>query len=690
MTAIARPSWFRRIVNRLLTVSAAVALTLAFFLVLPVMQRISETLKADVILQPTDVAEIEPPAEIQQEEEEPEPEPEKNEPKLEAQQTPLASLAEMDIAMNAGSGGGAAMALKVDFGQMAQAAGGGDDPFRMDELDQKPRATYQPSPKLTHQMRARTPATVYVIFVVDERGRVTQPRIEQSSDPLFDQPTLKAIERWRFEPGQRGVGPCGSGCACPSRTRATTHDDHDRHPRTEFPRSLLAVPALLLLLATLVGGCTLSVDGKPVVQTSDWFWEKDNQPTTQPTSQPAIEKTQLPESELAVWKSPDFRRRFTESYIAETDVEPKLSEPEREQMQKILELLGENKVDQAAALCLKYGGERSSAVFDYTLGNIHYERKEYDKAAAEYRKAVAKHPKYLRAWRNLGLLEARQNRQAEALKALTRVVELGGGDAAIYGLMGYAYTTLEQDVSAESAYRMAILMDPVTLDWKKGLAMSFFRQKRFAEAAAMCDQLLKEDPDRAEIWMLQANAYIGMKRPLDAAENYEMVDKLHKSTASTLTMLGDIYINEELYEMAVSSYARALKMKPNAKDADEWKRTQERAIGRRRCWRPAARRTRRKSSSARFTPNATRTSRTPTARRCCGSRPASPWPRAPTTSRPRPSKRSSSSTRWTARRCCCWAVITRTATRTGRSSSTSGPARSRSSNATPASRRRSS
>lgn len=109
---------------------------------------------------------------------------------------------------------------------------------------------------------------------------------------------------------------------------------------------------------------------------------------------------------------------------------------------------------------------------------------------------------------------------------------------------------------------MANLLDPQTLDWKMGLARSFFEQQRFTEAAALCGQLIEEYPDRSDMWLLQANAFLGQGKPVRAAENYELIDRLGKATAESLNMLGDIYVNEELYDLGTSAYGRAM-----AKDA---------------------------------------------------------------------------------------------------------------------------
>jgi tetratricopeptide (TPR) repeat protein len=270
------------------------------------------------------------------------------------------------------------------------------------------------------------------------------------------------------------------------------------------------------------------------------------------------QETRLDPAELTLWTSPDFRKRFAESFLSQTDVEPRVSETERQKMLKILDLISADKLDAAEQMLQKETNKTSNAIFDFTLGNIYFRKLQLDEAATSYRQAVSKFAKFLRAWKNLGVIYVRNGQFEEAIPALTRVIELGGADKYTYGMLGYAYSSVENNISAESAFRQAILLDPNTVDWKMGLARSLFRQQRYAEAASLCGTLIEEDPDRADLWLLQANAYIGLEQPMKAAVNYELIDRLGKSTADSLNMLGDIYVNQELYAMAVISYVRAI------------------------------------------------------------------------------------------------------------------------------------
>jgi len=279
----------------------------------------------------------------------------------------------------------------------------------------------------------------------------------------------------------------------------------------------------------------------------------------------ANEQTHLSKMELELWQSPGFKKRFAESYLAETDIEPKLTQREGEKMLKILELISSDKMDEAARQLQKETKEASSAVFDFTLANIHFQKEQLEQAAAGYEKAVAKYPKFRRAWRNLGLIHVRNGDYEKAILSLTKVLELGGSDSLTYAQLGYAYLSVENNLCAESAYRMAVLLDPETLDWKVLLAMSILKQERFSEAVSLFNTLIRDDPDRADLWLYQANAYIGLNQPLKAAINFEFVDRLGQSTASSLNKLGLIYVNHELFETGVDSYIRALEKDPQGK-----------------------------------------------------------------------------------------------------------------------------
>ena len=197
-----------RLVQHVLVAAGALALTLVFFLVLPLIQAIGEAPEADLLVQSVDVAELPPPPPPPPEEEpEEEPEPEEPPPELEEEAPPL-DLEQLELALNPGFGDGwmnADFAIQLDG--LAPERGSLEALSEMAELDQEPRAVYTPQPVLTAKLRKSAPATVWLLLVVDERGRVETARVQSSTNPIYESPALTAIQQWKFEPGKRNGEP---------------------------------------------------------------------------------------------------------------------------------------------------------------------------------------------------------------------------------------------------------------------------------------------------------------------------------------------------------------------------------------------------------------------------------------------------------------------------------------------------
>ncbi|MCB9896913.1 MAG: energy transducer TonB [Planctomycetes bacterium] len=198
-----KTSWPAALAQQAIVVVGAAAFTTAFFLVLPMIQAINEPPQNDQLVRSVETADVPPPPpppeEEPQKEEESEPEP----PQL-ADEAPPLDLSQLELALNPGfSDGWMAGDFAVKLGGVGAAGGDVDELFAIDDLDQPPRPVHQPSPVLSSKVREHAPGTVYVLFVVDPEGRVQDPRVQKSTDPVFDAPTLNAVKQWRFEPGKR-------------------------------------------------------------------------------------------------------------------------------------------------------------------------------------------------------------------------------------------------------------------------------------------------------------------------------------------------------------------------------------------------------------------------------------------------------------------------------------------------------
>ncbi len=194
----------KRLLHRLLVIFGAVFLTLGFFLILPLMQTLAKPPNTDLILQTIETAKLEAPEPPHEVEPDKEPEPEEQSLDLVEDSPPL-DLSQLELALNPSfSDGMMSGDFAVNLKTIISADNSNVDAlFSVADLDQEPRVIYQPSPSLTKEARRKTPGKVYVVFIVDQQGRVQDPIIQQSSDTVFEKAALNAVKQWKFEPGKR-------------------------------------------------------------------------------------------------------------------------------------------------------------------------------------------------------------------------------------------------------------------------------------------------------------------------------------------------------------------------------------------------------------------------------------------------------------------------------------------------------
>ena len=204
----ARSSLARRVFDRFVVALGAIGLTVAVFLVLPLLQAISEPPDLGAEPPPVDIAVL-PTPDPPEEEEEPEPEPEPEPETLEMDEpAPMLDLAQMDLLLEPGFGeGGFGSGLLLDLKTGLGGDGQADELFALADLDREPRVISQPGPILTGKLRSRGPGRVYVVFIVDKDGRVKTPKAQSSTDPVFERPAVDAVKKWKFEPGERRGEP---------------------------------------------------------------------------------------------------------------------------------------------------------------------------------------------------------------------------------------------------------------------------------------------------------------------------------------------------------------------------------------------------------------------------------------------------------------------------------------------------
>jgi len=192
-----------------LAVIAGVGFTAMLFGFIPFAHRIN---KPETTLVKTSSVDLPPPVEDAtpppaEEEMKPEAQPEPELADAQPSQIPLS--ADLEVAMGAGG----ALAGFGEIRSLTAATEIQDEAFDVADLEKRPEPVSQVAPAVE--------GVVTLVFVLDETGRVEEPRVENSSRPEFEKPALDAIRKWRFSPGLKDGQPVRTYIRIPMRFRVS-------------------------------------------------------------------------------------------------------------------------------------------------------------------------------------------------------------------------------------------------------------------------------------------------------------------------------------------------------------------------------------------------------------------------------------------------------------------------------------
>ncbi len=258
--------------------------------------------------------------------------------------------------------------------------------------------------------------------------------------------------------------------------------------------------------------------------------------------------------------SPEFRKRFLGSYGINEAIEPKLTSQDKTLYEQVAPLIGPQP-QQAIELILPKIKPDSNSAFSFLLGNLYYQVRDFNNAEKHLIQAVEKFPSFRRAYRTLALIQVQRAQYSKAVAPLLKVVELGGGDAQIYGLLGYAYMIDGKYESGLAAYRMARMFKPDSVDFRRGQAHCLLSTQQTEASIALFDELITEQPEVTDFWLFQANGFLATEQRLKAIANLEIAAGLGRSDWNVLVLLGDLYLGEGIVHLALDGYQRALKGK---------------------------------------------------------------------------------------------------------------------------------
>jgi tetratricopeptide (TPR) repeat protein len=263
------------------------------------------------------------------------------------------------------------------------------------------------------------------------------------------------------------------------------------------------------------------------------------------------------------WNNPQFVDRFLGTYGIDSKKEPQITEEESLVLQEVITAAqAENYVGSLAIVKEAMAvGDTYSPAFDFIAANLNFQLGNLDEAVSDYKRAIDRFPEFRRAYENLGRLSLQRGEYGEAVEYITAAMALGSTSSDLFGLLGFCYLNEGNALSALDAYRLASALDPNNKDWKVGKAQAFLMTEQYANAIGIFTELLEEDPSNDRFLTALSNAHLGLGDHISASQVLEVIRRMGKADGNALRLLGDIYLNENLPNLALDPYLEARESK---------------------------------------------------------------------------------------------------------------------------------
>ena len=265
-----------------------------------------------------------------------------------------------------------------------------------------------------------------------------------------------------------------------------------------------------------------------------------------------------------------FKKQFLASYGVNGAIEPKVDPEDREIYEAALPYLEKDPLEAIRQVESKLPKEPVKPAFQLLLGNLYYQIEKYDSSEIALKKAVAAFPSFRRAYRTLGIIYVQSERFADSVEAFRTVIKLGGADSQSYGLLAYSHLNLENYASALNAYQMARMFDPASEDFRRGQAHCMVSLEMNQQALGLLNEMIKEQPDKTDYRMMQANLLLKLSRFEEAIASLEILRIMGGIDLNGIQLLGDLYLQEYLPELALEAYTEALSKNNSFEKTDSW------------------------------------------------------------------------------------------------------------------------
>lgn len=222
------------------------------------------------------------------------------------------------------------------------------------------------------------------------------------------------------------------------------------------------------------------------------------------------------------------------------------------------------------AKALPFRGVRHEAQFarnDFTHGIAMFQHGYLDQAAESFQQVIAARPDDAEGYYNLGTLNLRRNRPADAKVYLQKTLQLKPGYPEAWNNLGMLAGQQGNLTEAMQSFRQALALRPTYATALLNLGNVYRRQRAYSEAQAHLDQALTLQPDDPEVNYSLGMLYAQQNQSGAAAEYLHKALALRPDYPEALNNLGVLAVRDRKYTEAEQQFQTCIRLVPHFEES---------------------------------------------------------------------------------------------------------------------------
>ncbi|MDR0603621.1 MAG: tetratricopeptide repeat protein [Bacteroidales bacterium] len=198
----------------------------------------------------------------------------------------------------------------------------------------------------------------------------------------------------------------------------------------------------------------------------------------------------------------------------------------------------------------------------FNLGNVYYDKGEYDNAIDAYKKTIALKPEDAAAYNNLGNAFDNKGEYDNAIDAFKKAIALKPETAETYYNLGNAYDNKGEYDNAIDAFKKSIALKPETAVVYYNLGNVYRNKGKYDNAIEAYKKAIALSPEDAVAYNNFGNAYYDKDEYDNAIDAYKKAIELEPDYAAAYYNLGNTYTKKGKYDNAFEAYKKAIALSP--------------------------------------------------------------------------------------------------------------------------------